>query len=92
MVQNADYHYSITVHTDNLAILYCLRALSMYAQRTGNLYKPWKKASKDSWEQQHHDVPLHFTSAQFRQDFEQAANEILAGRWSKVGENDNDPL
>jgi len=36
MTQHAQYHYSVTIRTDDLAILHCLRSLSQYAQKTGN--------------------------------------------------------
>ncbi|MDZ7759451.1 MAG: hypothetical protein U5L00_04245 [Desulfovermiculus sp.] len=30
------YKYSITIQTDDLAVVNCLRALSQYSQKTGN--------------------------------------------------------
>jgi hypothetical protein len=92
MAENADYHYSVTIHTDSLAILYCLRGLSMFAQKTGNVYKPWGAASKAQWLGHHHIVKFYFTTEQYRSDFEEAANDILAGRWIKVGDSVDDPL
>ena len=36
MSTHLDHHYSITVVTEDSAVLYCLRALAVHAQRTGN--------------------------------------------------------
>jgi len=36
-----EYHYSVTVQTDDLALLFCLRALSQHAQATGCVRIPW---------------------------------------------------
>ena len=34
MSTHADHKFSITVHTDDIAVLYCLRALADYSQTT----------------------------------------------------------
>ena len=36
MSQHAKYHYSVTIKTDDEAVLQCLRVLGQYAQSTGN--------------------------------------------------------
>ena len=36
MSQHYLYHYSVTIKTDDEAVLHCLRSLSQYAQETGN--------------------------------------------------------
>lgn len=92
MAENAEYHFSVTIHTDSLAILYCLRGLSMYAQKKGNVYKPWGRASKSQWQDHNRIVKFYFTSKQFRDDFEASSNDILAGRWTKISDHDADPL
>jgi len=37
MSQHAQYHYSVTIKTDDLPVLHCLRSLSDYAQETANI-------------------------------------------------------
>ena len=41
MTTHKEHHYSLTVHTADLAVLYCLRALADYAQKTGNTRIAW---------------------------------------------------
>ncbi len=38
---HADYRFSATLHTDDRAVLNCLRALSQISQREGNVRIPW---------------------------------------------------
>jgi hypothetical protein len=41
MTTHRGHHYSITVHTTDLAILYCLQALTDFSQLTGNTKIAW---------------------------------------------------
>jgi hypothetical protein len=91
MADDSEYHYSITVLVEDLPVLYCLRGLSMYAQETGNVYKPWKKAGHEEWDR-NRIVRFHFTCPEYRRCFEATATELLGGRWTKVGTSDDDPL
>ena len=89
---NADYHFSIQVHVGDEAVLYCLRGLSMWAQKKGSPYKPWDKAGGKEWRDHHRIVNFHFTSTEFRQAFRDKAAELLAGKWEPIVEKDNDPM
>jgi hypothetical protein len=40
-ISHADYRFSITVHTDDRAVVNCLRALSQISQQQGNVRIPW---------------------------------------------------
>ena len=88
---DSEYRFSITVLVDEVPVLYCLRGLSMYAQKTGNVYKPWKRAGKEEWER-NHIVTFHFTGASYRREFVRLASELLQGKWEKVGDSDENPL
>jgi hypothetical protein len=88
---NADYCYSVTVLVEEEPVLYCLRGISMYAQGEGNVYKPWCKAGRKEWDR-NHIVTFHFTNQHYRQVFEQVASDLLGGRWTKVGDSDDNPL
>ena len=90
-VRDKDYHFSVTLLIEELPVLYCLRALSMFSQKTGNVYKPWKKAGKKEWER-NHIVSFHFTSPDYRSEFIRLSNELLADRWENVGDSDDNPL
>ncbi len=87
-----DYHFSITVSTDDLAVLHCLRGLSMFAQKEGNKRIPWGGTGEQNWERHHHQVTFHFTLPVYRAEFEQQAKRLLSGGvWSKVGDSDENP-
>ena len=86
------YHYSITVECDDIAIVYCLRGLSMYGQGEGNVYKPWKGTGKAEWASNNRRVTFRFTSPQFRGEFLKEAKRILpANSWREVKRDDDDP-
>ncbi len=50
MTTHKDHRFSITVHTDDVAILYCLRALADYSQETGNTRIAWGGTKREDWE------------------------------------------
>ena len=86
------YRYSITVQCDDLAIVYCLRGLSMYSQGEGNVYTPWKGTGKADWKRNDRRVTFRFTSPRFRGTFLQEANRILPNdSFQEVCRDDNDP-
>lgn len=92
MKQHAKYHYSVTIKTDDEAVLQCLRALSQYAQITGNKRIPWGGTKKGDWEQHDHCVTFHFSEPEYRDSFMKETSRLLAkDLWRKVGENDSDP-
>jgi len=92
MNRHAKYHYSVTIKTDDEAILQCLRALSQYAQITGNKRIPWGGTKKRDWEKDNHRVTFHFSKREYRDSFIEEASRLLAiDLWKKVSENDNDP-
>ena len=92
MSQHADFHYSVTVRTDDLAVLHCLRSLSQYAQKDGNKRIPWGGTKESDWKGRDHCVAFHFTSPLYRRDFLAQLERLLPkGLWKKVSENDSDP-
>ena len=87
-----DHHYSITVHTVDLAILYCLRALADYAQKTGNNKIPSGGTTKECWERNNKNVKFHFSNPEYREGFVAEAFRVLPKNlWSKTKQNDDDP-
>ena len=92
MTQHHLYHFSITVRTDDLALLNCLRALSAHVQVTGNARIPWGGTKKSDWESQQHQVTFRFSSDKYRQDFINESKRLLPqSAWSIVGQSDDDP-
>lgn len=87
-----DHHYSIQVQTDDLAILYCLRSLADYSQKSGNTRIAWTGTTKDNWQRDNQKVKFHFSQLNYRENFINEANRILPERsWKVVSIHDNDP-
>jgi hypothetical protein len=59
---HADYKYSITIKSDDLAVINCLRSLSQYSQQSGNVRIPWGGTKKRDWERDGHTVTFRFTA------------------------------
>jgi hypothetical protein len=92
MSTHADHRFSIRVQTDDIAVLYCLRALADYSQETGNTRITWGGTKKEDWERSGRSVVFRFTRPTYRTRFIKEASRVLpAGSWAKVAENDNDP-
>ena len=92
MSTHVDHRFSITVRTDDLAILYCLRALADYSQETGNTRITWGGTKKADWERGGRCVTFRFSKPEYRTKFNKEADRVLPNNsWSKVRESDNDP-
>jgi hypothetical protein len=86
------FHYSVTLHTDDLATLGCLRSLSQHSQPTGNARVPWGGTKREDWQRDRHQATFRFTSPIYRADFIGHAERLLPTEmWHIVGQNDNDP-
>ena len=87
-----EYHYSVTIHTDDLALLGCLRALSMHAQSSGNARIPWGGTKRQDWQLRNHHVTFHFSSATYRDDFLGHSRRLLPQNlWRVTAQRDDDP-
>jgi len=92
MSQHSRFHYSVTIRTDDEAVLHCLRALSQYAQKKGNLRIPWGGTKKNDWEQHNHCVTFHFSEPEYRDSFIEETFRLLEiDLWEKVRVSDSDP-
>ena len=49
MVNREDYRFTVTIHSDDLAVIYCLRALADFYQKTGNTRTTWGGTKKKDW-------------------------------------------
>jgi hypothetical protein len=92
MSQHHLYHFSVTVHTDDLALLNCLRALSQHVQVTGNARIPWGGTKREDWEKQQHQATFRFSSDEYRVNFLKEAKRLLPSNlWKVIAQDDNDP-
>jgi len=92
MSLHKDHKFSITIHTNDIAILYCLRALADYAQKTGNTRIAWGGTTKNNWKSNNNTITFRFTKSDYRVGFIKEVNHILSSNsWKIVGESNNDP-
>lgn len=89
---HSDHKYSISIKTFDLAILYCLRALAAYSQKTGNTRIPWGGTTRKDWEANNKIIKFRFSDLDYRKAFIAEATRILPHvSWEKIREDDNDP-
>jgi hypothetical protein len=86
------YHFSVTVQSDDLAVVNCLRALSQFSQETGNNRIPWGGTKDDDWCRDGKQVTFRFTSSEYRAGFIAQAKRLLpSSLWEIAAQDDNDP-
>ena len=89
---HVEFHFSVTIHSDDLALVGCLRSLSQHAQATGNARIPWGGTKRADWEQARHHVTFRFTSPTYREDFLRHARRLLPNDLFHVtAQRDDDP-
>lgn len=87
-----DYRFSITLFTDDRAVLNCLRALSQVSQLKGNVRIPWGGTKDDDWERDGREVTFRFTEPAFRLGFVRTCERVIKpGLWKEVRRSDADP-
>ena len=92
MSDHENYHYSITIHSDDLAVVNCLRALAQFSQKKGNNRIPWGGTKDGDWKRDHSRVTFRFTSMDYRSGFRSEIERLLPGSLLTVVDvNDNDP-
>jgi hypothetical protein len=92
MAIHANYHFSVTVYTPDLAVVECLRALAKFSQETGNNQIPWGGTKDTDWRNAGHKITLHFSSAAYRERLKSKAARLLpSGLFKIVSESHADP-
>jgi len=87
-----EYHYSVTVHTDALALRGCLRALIQHAQSSGNSRIPWGGTKREDWPRLNHHATFHFSNAFYRKEFLRHSQPLLPqDLWRVTAQRDDDP-
>ena len=86
------FKFSLTCRTEDLGVVYCLRAIAEYSQKEINPRIAWGGTKDADWRQNRQCVTFHFSSPQNREGFLQAAQRFLApGSWTEVARSDDDP-
>lgn len=85
------YRFSVTCHTNDLGVMFCLRGLAEWAEegRFPNIGRGG--TTKDAWEKSGGKSTFRFTDPAYRQRFLRKASELLATRWAVVEQSDDDP-
>lgn len=92
MVDKKNYRFSVTIYTDDLAIVNCMRALSQYSQKTENNRIPWGGTKDRDWKQNGHTVTFRFSQSSYREGFLKEIERLLPrALWAERRRSDNDP-
>jgi hypothetical protein len=92
MNEHQKYKYSVTIQTDDLPVVNCLRALSQYSQKTGNNRITWGNTKDKDWDRDNHCVTFRFTSPEYREGFLSQVNRLLPNNlWREYARSDNNP-
>ncbi len=87
----AKYRYSITVETQDDAVLFCLRALWQYAERHPLPPTDRDLATTGEWRLGDGRITFRFSNPYNRGDFLGEATRLLAGKWTRISTSDSDP-
>lgn len=91
-ISHAEYKYSVTIHSEDLAVVNCLRSLSEFSQNTGNNRVPWGGTKDSDWKRDRSCVTFRFTTPDYREGFLAQGKRLLPKHlWSAVRKSDNDP-
>jgi len=71
-----DRPYGVTLYTEDLAVLFCLRGLA-----TRNGFPAMTGTGKNQWRENGRTVTFYFTTGSSRDDFLADAERLLSGRW-----------
>ena len=86
------YKFSVTIHTNDLAVVNCLRALSQYSQESGNNRIPWGGTTDENWKRNQKNVTFRFTTPTYRSGFLDEATRLLPVElWTVASQDDDDP-
>lgn len=89
---HTEYKFSAAVHSDDLGVVNCLRALAQYSQKHGNNRIPWGGTKDSDWRRDNHCVTFHFSTADYRKRFLVEIERLLpVNLWKEIGTSDDDP-
>ena len=90
-LEPSQFRYSITVETQDDAVLFCLRALWQYAERHPSPRESLDLTSASEWQAEDGKITFRFSTPRNRSDFLGEATRLLAGKWTRLGTSDDDP-
>lgn len=90
-IAHAKYHFSVTVQTDDVAVLHCLRALCQHWAGGQYPQMGWGGSDQVTWKSSNGKVVLRFVTATGRASFISDAQRLLGQHWTEVSRSDADP-
>ena len=91
-MSHSAYKFSVTIQSDDLAVVNCLRSLSQYSQQSGNNRIPWGGTKDQDWKRDGNKVTFRFTTPEYRSGFLAEAKRLLPNSlWFVASQRDNDP-
>lgn len=85
------FRYSVTCHTEDEAVLFCLRSLCQFSEGNPKPQIGWGGTGTDDWKKGGKSVTFRFTDPKYRSTFLSNAERLLRGHFTVVGSNDSDP-
>jgi hypothetical protein len=78
MSNHQSYKFSVTIHTDDHAIVGCLRALAKFSQKEGSNNIPWGGTKDKDWVRDGHRVTFRFSATHYRAGFLAQVKRLLS--------------
>lgn len=92
MVEHKDYIFSVTIHSEDLALVSAMRGLAWYCQFDGNKQISWGNIKEKDWMKAGKQATFHFTRQNYRDNFILRANELFRdGLWKITEQSNNNP-
>lgn len=85
------FRFSVQCHTDDAAVLACLRALCQYVERANMPQIGWGGTKTNVWQRSGGVATFRFTDPAYREQFVREAQRLLGGTWKERGRSDQDP-
>lgn len=83
--------YSVTIHTDDIAVLHMLRGLCQHFESGPYKQIAWGGTGAGDWKRNGNKVAFRFTDSADRKRFLSEAHRLLQGHWTELSTDDNDP-
>ncbi len=87
---HADYKFSITIHSDDLTVVHCLRALADYSEKSKLKKIAWGNTGEKDWERDGRRVIFHFSNPSYRDRFVTEAKRVLRQNLWKIDDTKDD--
>lgn len=89
---HAQFPFSLTVETQDRAVLFCLRGLCANVEQDADWATALAEASVDAWTKAEGCVTFRFSAPRHRSAFLGDATRLLAGKWMRVALHDDEPM